>query len=249
MSEVEMTSQDVRDCISDTFQKHGKSSSHPVVEPITCAPFSKNPRWLFSLIEELKEYGDHSSLKMHVNKILASWPDGDPSRKVHKHHLYLHRVDRIKNEIKKGYDALKIITLSNYIFRDELMEMAGISAQSLSELELILSEEWSSGVIRLKNLTYRSIKIDAAEKRSLDLKIANFLANKGDEIDILCRACNHWGRVYGHLSFFESDKAMGNQFTGDTDFEKYQRSHNLLGSRIDAEWDYFCHQMENEPYN
>ena len=47
MSEVEMTSQDVRDCISDTFQKHGKSSSHPVIEPIASAPFSKNPRWLF----------------------------------------------------------------------------------------------------------------------------------------------------------------------------------------------------------
>ena len=251
MSEVEMTSQDVRDCISDTFQKHGKSSSHPVIEPIASAPFSKNPRWLFSLIEELKEYGDHSSLGIHVNKLLAPWPDEDPLRTVHKHHLYLHRVDKIKNEIKRGYDALKIIALSSYIFRDELMEMTGISAQSLIELELMLSEEWSSGVIRLKNPAYRNIKIDAAEKRSLNLKLANFLANKGDEIDVLSRACNHWSQVYcplsyDPLSFFESSKVMGNQFTGDADFEKYQRSHNLLCSRIEAEWDITCHQMESE---
>jgi hypothetical protein len=121
--------------------------------------------------------------------------------------------------------------------RDELLELTGISAMRLSELETSLSEEWSSGIISFsKDSLRQAVDISHSDERSLHLKIAKFLVSHDDSIDSKGRAIFHWESVFGS----QYDRSDGSEINADVeveeahDFDLYKQHKKLFSEAIDS---------------
>ena len=223
MKKMKMSARQIREFVNEKFQSYGKTLPNKALEAIATAPFACNPLWLTVLTEELRYFGDEwvngvqRDVSDHLTTLLSSPPEkkekGNEDTEATIDDVALHILDRLEKEIEGAQDSLCVIGLvirySRFIMRDELLELAPISPMGLSWLELALDEEWSSGLIRLNNQSFRRAieqrEMVLEEERRIHLRIARLLSSRGDSLDTLGRACRHWEVVFfsGKLVAFD----------------------------------------------